>query len=72
MYEVVISIQFLLETEGYTSRLITDGDFKDVKLTLDNIMKEHTQQGLGNSVRQAEVLTLSDEDIFVESWSIGD
>ena len=67
-HEVVISLQFFLETEGFNWRLITDSEFKDVRFTLDNVMKQRTQQGLGNTVRQAEVLTLSDEDIL---WNLG-
>ena len=68
LYEIVVCVQFLLETEGFSWHLISDEMFKDVRFTLDNTMKERTQQGLGNNIRQAEVLSLSDEDIL---WNLG-
>ena len=42
--------------------------FKDVKFTLDNLMKIRTSQGLGNSVRKAQILLSSDEEIL---WCLG-
>ena len=43
LYDLVICIQFYLETEGFSWRLISDEVFKEVKFTLDNTMKEWTQ-----------------------------
>ena len=68
LYEIVVCVQFYLETEGFSWRLISDELFKDVRFTLDNTMKECTQASLENNVRQAEVLSLSDEDIL---WNLG-
>ena len=68
LYEIVVCIQFFLETEGFHWRIITDDLFKEVRFTLDNVMKQHTQEGLGNNVKQADVLTISDEDIL---WNLG-
>ena len=44
---IVICIQFLLETEGFTWRLISDKPFTEVKFTLDNTMKKRAEEGLG-------------------------
>ena len=68
MYDIVICLQFWLESNGVNWRLISDGDFKDLKFTLDNLMKEHAACGVINSLKQAEVLSFTDEDIL---WSKG-
>ena len=49
-------------------KLISDGVFSDVKFTLDNVMKMRHEAGIGNKVKQAEILNLSDEEIL---WSMG-
>ena len=68
LYDILMCIQFFLETKGFTWRLISDDEFHEVKFTLDNIMKDRTKQGIGMSVHKAEVLSLTDEDIL---WSLG-
>ena len=50
LYEIVICFQFFLETEGFSWHLITDELFSDVKFTLDNVMKQRTEEGLANNV----------------------
>ena len=64
LYDLVICIQFYLETEGFSWRLIIDEVFKEVKFTLDNTMKERTQAAIGSKVRKAQVLNVCDEDIL--------
>ena len=68
LYEICLCLQFYLESKGFAWRLITDERFKEVKFTLDNIMKERTANGIGTSVRKAKVLNKIDEDIL---WSLG-
>ena len=68
MYDIVICIQFWLESKGVMWRLLSDGVFKDLKYTLDNVMKSRHESGIGHKVRQAEILSLSDEEIL---WSMG-
>ena len=67
LYHLVICIQFHLECQGFAFKLINDAAFKDLKYTLDNTMKARTVQGIGNSVKQAEVLSTMDEDL----WNLG-
>ena len=59
LYDIVICLQFWIQSKGLSWRLISDEEFSDVKFTLDNVMKERTASGIGNSVRQAEVLTFT-------------
>ena len=68
LYDIIICLQFYLETIGFSWRLLTDDIFKEVKFTVDNLMKQHTTEGVGMSVRKAEILTFMDEDLL---WSLG-
>ena len=60
--------QFHLDTLGITWKLICDDEFIEVKFTLDNLMNLHTQEGVGVSVKKAEILSFTDEDLL---WSLG-
>ena len=68
LYEILISIQFHLETLGLTWKLLNNKNFCQVKFTLDNIMKLCTSQGVGIKVRKAQFLTNTDEDYL---WTMG-
>ena len=68
LYDIVICLQFHLETLGLMWKLLSDDIFKDVRFMLDNLMKSRTQEGIGNKVRRAQVLTFTDEDLL---WSLG-
>ena len=64
LYQIVICVQFHLETLGYTWRLIDDKMFTDLRFTLDNLMKMRTSLGIGINVRKADVISKTDEDIL--------
>ena len=68
LYEILICIQFHLESIGYGWKLLNQECFKGVKFTLDNLMKMRTREGLGLSVRKAQVLTNLDEEYL---WCLG-
>ena len=68
LYDILICVQFHLETLGFCFKLLTDNNFASGKYTLDNLMKLRTLQGIGVSVKKAQVLTATDEDFL---WSIG-
>ena len=61
-------MQFHLETIGIGWKLLNDETFKDVKFTLDNLMKLPVAQGIGISVKKAQFLSITDEDL---SWNLG-
>ena len=71
LYDLVICIQFHLETVGYSWKLLVDPDFKDIRFTLDNLMKLRTSQGIGTRVRKAEVLSGYDENYLWENGLLG-
>ena len=68
LHHLIICIQFHLECLGFAFKLVNDPAFHDVKFTLDNTMKAHVCQGIGISVKRAEALTATDEDLL---WSLG-
>ena len=68
LYDIIICMQFWLESNGINWRLVSDGDLQDLKFTLDNLMKQRAASGVGNNVRKAEILTFTDEDLL---WSLG-
>ena len=68
LYHIIICVQFHLETLGFAFKIVNDPTFKDLKFTLDNTMNTRTIQGIGTSVKQAEILSTTDEDLL---WSLG-
>ena len=71
LYEIVICVQFHLESIGIAWKLLNDETFKDLKYTLDNIMKQRASEGIGNVVKQADVLCLNEEDMLWRQGLLG-
>ena len=69
--DIVLCLQFYLESRGYAWHLIDDIEFKSIRYTLDNLMKSHTSQGLGNFVRQAQILIFDDEELMWQKGVLG-
>ena len=68
LYDIVICVQFHLETNGISWKLLGQDIFSDIRFTLDNLMKQRCEQGIGVRVCQAEILTQFHKEIF---WSMG-
>ena len=68
LYHILICVQFHLECLGFAFKIINDPAFKDLKFTLDNTMKACVCDGIGLTMRQANILTATDEDLL---WSLG-
>ena len=68
LYDIVICIQFQLESEGFSWKLLMNECFRDIRYTLDNLMKERTAKGIGVVVKKAQVLNEFHEDLL---WSLG-
>ena len=68
LYDILICVQFQLETQGIYWKLLNDERFAEVRYTLDNIMKLRTSQGVGITVKRAQVLTNFDEQLL---WNLG-
>ena len=72
LYEIVIALQMYLESKGIFWKLIDDQFFTAVKYTLNNVMKERAQLGLGNEVHKASVLSFDQEEILWNTGLLGD
>ena len=68
LYHIVVCVQFHLECMAFASKLINDPAFKDLRFTLDNTIKARVSQGIGISVKKAQVIMAMDEDLL---WSLG-
>ena len=68
LYQIVLCIQFYYETKGITWQLLRDEAFKELKFTLDNVMKQRTSSGIGIIVKKADIISKTDEDIL---WNRG-
>ena len=68
LYDIVVCLQFHLECMGFGWKLLSDDTFMNIRFTLDNMMKLRTAQGIGVSVRKAQIMTATDEDLL---WSMG-
>ncbi len=71
LYEITVCIQMYMESQGVHYKLLDDPDFKNMKFTLDNLMKEATSSGIGMHVRKAEVLSFEDEEKLWSSGALG-
>ncbi len=70
IYEIVMCLQIHLETQGIFWKLLDDSDsaFVELRYTCNNLMKECASSGLGSQVKQAEVISYSDENFL---WDNG-
>ena len=68
LYDILIYVQFHLETLGFGWQLLNDEAFREVKFTLDNLMKLRVSQGIGITVKKAQFLSPVDEDFL---WNLG-
>ena len=68
LYQIVLCVQFHLETLGFIWKLLDQDKFKDIRFTLDNVMKIRTANGIGIRVKKADIISKTDEDIM---WSKG-
>lgn len=68
LYDITVCMQFKLETLGYHWKLLNEECLKDIRFTLDNVMKLRTSQGVGTTVKQAQVLNNFDEELL---WNLG-
>ena len=68
LYDIIICMQFHLECMGFAFKIINSEAFCDVKYMLDNTMMSCVASGIGLSVKQAEILSVTDKDYL---WSMG-
>ena len=67
VYGIVLCVQFHLEMHGISWKIIAEERFKDVKFTLDNLMKRRCE----DTISQVEILSFKREDIMGEMGILG-
>ena len=71
LYQIVVCLQFHLESMGFTWRLLDDKDFTEVRFTLDNVMKQCVSSGIGIRVKKADIISVVDEDYLWQNCILG-
>ena len=71
LYEMVMCVQFHLETIGFMWKLLSNEHFVDLKFTLDNVMKERASLNIGGVPKKADVLSQLNIDILWENNYLG-
>lgn len=71
LYELVMCLQLYLQSKGQMYRFLQDDSFIQLKHTLDNVMKERAEKGLSNGSKQAEVITLEEEELLWKRGVLG-
>ena len=69
LYEIIIAIQLHLTMNGRTLKLLQDDDFLSLKNCLDNRMKQLAGEGKKVQRKQAEVITIEEENGMWEKKS---
>ena len=65
LYQLVIAIQKYVNFNKINWKLVEGSQFSDVKVVLDNVMKERTQMGVGQGKRIAKLITYDmEEDLW--------
>ena len=68
LYEMIIAIQKHLNEKGLGWKLIDDVEFKEVRVVLDNVMKQHAEANVGMVKKQACFMPFEVEN---ELWQKG-
>ena len=68
LYDIVICLQFHLETLGFTYKLLNDAVFAKIRFSLDNLMKKKVAEGIDSEVQCSDVLSFTDTD---KLWAQG-
>ena len=66
LYQMCVAIQKYLHMNKIPWKIIEGGEFLDIKIVLDNVMKEHTKMGVGTSKKIAKLITF---DMEADLWN---
>ena len=62
LYEMIVSIQKYLNVNKIKWKLIEGEQFQELRVVLDNVMKERAQANVGLVPKQAEIISYEDEE----------
>ena len=72
LYQMIVAIQKHLHVHKFQSKLIDGSEFQDVRIVLDNLMKEHTAENVGVSKKQAQVIMYEMEQKLQAAGMLGE
>jgi hypothetical protein len=64
LHELVICIQLHFDLKGKPLKFLSDPHYLQVKNTLDSLMQDRAKAGLGLRRKQAEIITLQEEELL--------
>ncbi len=67
---MVVMLQLYFQTLGFQYKFLTD-EFVQLKNTVDWVMKDRNKQGIGAIVKQAEIITIEEEDMLWRKGILG-
>ncbi len=71
LHEIVICMQFFLQKSGVEWKLLDDEAFVKLRHTLDNLMKQRAEMGVGQRVK-AQSISLGQEDVMWMKGILGE
>ena len=71
LYEMIIAIQLYITMHSREVKLLQDDGFTSLRNILDNKMKENAAAGKHRKNRQAEVISLAEEEAMWEKGVLG-
>ena len=72
LYQLAVSIQRFLVEGGLNWKLVDGPDFKNFRVVLDNIMKERAKDNIGNTKRQANMISFDCEEYLWDKGFLGE
>lgn len=70
--QLVLLLQMYLDEHGKSVKLLSDPAYKELQNSVDKLMKERAEKGLGLHTKQAKVISPEEEDILWEKGLLGD
>ena len=69
LYQLVVAIQKHLNVNKMGWKIVEGEGFDDIKIVLDNVMKERTQMGIGSGKKIAKLITFDiEEDLWQRNF----
>ena len=72
LYQLIVSIQKYLEINKIKWKLVHGERFTDLRTVLDNVMKERCAENVGNTKKQADLISFEFEEEMWQSGVLGE
>ena len=72
LYQMIVAIQKFLQLNKYNWKLIHGQQFEELRVVLDNVMKERCADNVGNVKRQADLISYEYEERMWQKGILGE